>query len=207
MSELTGVNADVNEEIQPITDVPVEDDGEFETWLESLNERTANGGADAVPPTSPRQLFFRTLKANGWSHNPKQPDLRPLWQTLHHAWATIRCARLRSLPTHRRVFCLLFFLPGRYYLCAAIVGLAVFSSHVAASAPQQTFNDTPGRCSTLNGKKICDGHEWQSKQAKIKHTKVHKLKANEIILPARICDQNETQESACYYAPIDPDRP
>ena len=135
MSKLTGCNYDVNEELQQVTDPEQPDDGEFEAWLDSLNERTANGGADRLPHRTRKQLYFATLKANGWTPKPKPPALRPLWQTIQHAWQTIRCARLRSLPLHRRVFSLLFFAPGRYYLAAAILGVLVFGSHLAAPAP------------------------------------------------------------------------
>jgi hypothetical protein len=163
MSKLTGCNYDVNEELPQVTDPEQPDDGEFEAWLDSLNERTANGGADRLPHRTRKQLYFATLKANGWTPKPKPPALRPLWQTIQHAWQTIRCARLRSLPLHRRVFCLLFFAPGRYYLAAAILGLLVFGSHLAAPQQNTDSSDRPGKCSTLNGKQICDGTPWQDK--------------------------------------------
>ena len=137
MSKLTGCNYDVNEELPQVTDPEQPDDGEFEAWLDSLNERTANGGADRLPHRTRKQLYFATLKANDWTPKPKPPALRPLWQTIQHAWQTIRCARLSSLPLHRRLFCLLFFAPGRYYLAAAILGLLVFGSHL--SAPDTRF--------------------------------------------------------------------
>ena len=132
MSKLTGCNYDVNEELQQVTDPETPDDGEFEAWLDSLNERTANGGTDRLPMESRKQLFFATLKANGWTPKPKPPALMPLWQTIQHAWQTIRCSRLRSLPLHRRVSCLLFFAPGRYYLAAAILALLVCGYHLSS---------------------------------------------------------------------------
>ena len=59
MSKLTGCNYDVNEELQQVTDPEQPDDGEFEAWLDSLNERTANGGADRPPHSIIHRLIFR----------------------------------------------------------------------------------------------------------------------------------------------------
>ena len=53
--------------------------------------------------------------------------------------------------------------PGRYYLAAAILGLLVFGSHLAAPQQNTDSSDRPGKCSTLNGKQICDGTPWQDK--------------------------------------------
>ena len=184
MSELTGCNYDVNEELQQVTDPEQPDDGEFEAWLDSLNERTANGGADRRPHRTRKQLYFATLKANGWTPKPKPPALRPLWQTIQHAWQTIRCARLRSLPLHRRLFCLLFFAPGRYYLAATILGMLVFGSHLS-SPPVNVAHATTNPvaklnpfkhskvCPTLDGKPFCDLSENDKSLLgkKVKHVK------------------------------------
>ena len=184
MSKLTGCNYDVNEELQQVTDPETPDDGEFEAWLDSLNERTANGGADRLPHRTRKQLFFSTLKANGWTPKPKPPALKPLWQTIQHAWQTIRCSRLRSLPLHRRVFCLLFFAPGRYYLAAAILAVLVFGSHLssppvnvahAATNPIAKLNPFKHSkvCPTLDGKPFCDLSENDKSLLgkKVKHVK------------------------------------
>jgi len=133
MSETTERNNNVNEELQPVTDPDTRDHGEFDEWLDEMNQRLDDAGASRPPAKSRKQLFFATLRANGWTPKPKPPALRPLWQTILRAWRTIRCARLRGLPLHRRVFCLLFFAPGRYYLAAAILGIAVFSPHLSTT--------------------------------------------------------------------------
>jgi len=184
MSELTGCNYDVNEELQQVTDPETPDDGEFEAWLDSLNERTANEGADRLPMKSRKQLFFATLKGNGWTPKPKPPALRPLWQTIQHAWQTIRCSRLRSLPLHRRLLCLVFFAPGRYYLAAAIFGLLFFGSRFSAppiqavyaqSSPLTKLNPFKHSkvCPTLDGKPFCDLPEngGSLRGVKVKHEK------------------------------------
>ena len=77
MGKLTGCNYDVNEELPQVTDPETPDDGEFEAWLDSLNERTANGGADRLPMKSRKQLFFASLKANGWT--PKSATRRAVY--------------------------------------------------------------------------------------------------------------------------------
>ena len=113
--------------------------------------------------TGKKQLYFATLRNRGGERKPKLPKPIPLWQTITRAHRVIRCARLSSLPLHRRALCLIAFAPGRYYLAAAVIAAFAVGPMIAAT-PQQTDNsDRAGKCSVLAGKTICDGSPWQDK--------------------------------------------
>jgi hypothetical protein len=124
--------------------------------------------------TTRKQLFFASLENRGWQPEPQPSELRPLWQTIHHAIATIKCARLTHLPLHRRLGCLIAFAPGRYYLTAAIIGAIVFGAHFYVPPLQPVFAASTKNCPTLGGKPICDLSE-SAKKASTKKPKADKM--------------------------------
>jgi hypothetical protein len=121
-----------------------------------------------------KQLFLASLALRGWQPKPKPTELRPLWQTIHHAIATIKCARLTCLPLHRRIFCLVGCFPGRYYLVAAIIGTIALGAHFSAPPLYPVYAATKKVCPTLGGKPFCDMPE-SAKQAFAKKPKTKKL--------------------------------
>lgn len=188
MRQLTGLNYDVNEELPQVTDPEQPDDSEFETWLDSLNKRTENGGADRLSRLTRKQLYFSTLKANGWTPKPKPTPLRPFWQTILKAWATIRCSRLRSLPLHRRLLCLVFFAPGRYYLTAAIIGLLFFGSRLSAPAP------IPVIAATEQPRQFADTDKPETK-----HNTIIQKWDKPITITFSNCRENQKHHISCQY--------
>lgn len=176
---------------------PTEEDIAYMDWLDHIHEYDGPPTPQPPAPASRRGLFFATLAAKGWSPKPKPTKLRPFWQTIQHALATIRCSRLKALPLHRRLSCLLFFAPGRYYFTAAILALYAWGTIYANNNQEPTHKTTLQACATIHGKPACDGHEWQKRQEVKARRKARAKKPDPIILPARTCNQDEADETPC----------
>jgi len=184
MSKLTGCNYDVNEELQQVTDPEQPDDGEFEAWLDSLNERTANGGADRLPHSIIHRLIFRLQhgysidKIGFLSREEQIKEMRRLETTAHKRQAAQLRYQRRQAWLHQGS------LIGVFGISLTIVvfyaTLIVYSfMHPTPVIAQQVSTGSPDRkfhskvCPTLDGKPFCDLSENDKSLLgkKVKHVK------------------------------------
>jgi hypothetical protein len=184
MSKITGVNHDVNEELQQVTDPVQPDDHEFEAWLDSLNERTANGGADRPSRSIFTRLLFRwqhgySIDKIGFLTREEQiKEMRRLDATAHKRQAAQLRYQRRQAWLHQGS------LIGVLCINLTIVlfygGLIVYSFfHPAPVIAQQVSSGSPDRkfhsklCPTLDGKPFCDLSENDKALLgkKVKHVK------------------------------------
>ena len=163
---------------------PTEDDREFEAWLDSLNERTANGAADRPSHSIFTRLLFRwqhgySIDKIGFLTREEQiKEMRRLDATAHKRQAAQLRYQRRQAWLHQGsligVFCISLTIVLFY------AGLIVYSfMHPAPVIAQQVSTGSPDRkfhskvCPTLNGKPFCDLSENDKALLgkKVKHVK------------------------------------
>ena len=163
---------------------PTEDDREFEAWLDSLNERTANGGADRLPHSIIHRLIFRLQhgysidKIGFLSREEQIKEMRRLETTAHKRQAAQLRYQRRQAWLHQGS------LIGVFGISLTIVvfyaTLIVYSfMHPTPVIAQQVSTGSPDRkfhskvCPTLDGKPFCDLSENDKSLLgkKVKHVK------------------------------------
>ena len=184
MSKLTGCNYDVNEELQQVTDPEQPDDAEFEAWLDSLNERTANGGADRPSRSIIHRLIFRLQhgysidKIGFLSREEQIKEMRRLEATAHKRQAAQLRYQRRQAWLHQGSLIGVFGIS--LTIVVLFVTLIVYSfMHPTPVIAQQVSTGSPDRkfhskvCPTIDGKPFCDLSENDKSLLgkKVKHVK------------------------------------
>ena len=163
---------------------PTEDDREFEAWLDSLNERTANGGADRPSRSIFTRLLFRwqhgySIDKIGFLSREEQiKEMRRLKATAHKRQAAQLRYQRRQAWLHQGsligVFCIgltIVLVYGGLIVYSFIHPAPVIAQQVSTGSPDRKFHSNV--CPTLDGKPFCDLSENDKSllRKKVKHVK------------------------------------